>query len=635
MAIYVNGITVAQSGAAVGGIEQVAVLPAVGAIDHLYFLTVADATHEVGLYYFDGTVWHSTGSGGGGSGTDDYNDLNNKPSINGVTLQGNKSLVQLNIASIDTTYTRTKVDELISASQKVYLQATPPTYLSNVGLYYVGAAGSTNYDIYLVDSTKQVTNLGSAGISLTGYQKEVDPRLYWTPTSTVVDSINDLKYRLDNLPSGGTITMNGMVTGSPTFYAPTTSGTFGQKLISYGPNQPPQWVNETGESGTKVMLNGGTTAVAEAHIYVPSLSGTPGDVLKSQGPGMPPIWVTPGAEAGPTMTLNGTVKDVTSTDVKIYAPITSGDDGFILKSKGPGLAPQWVAPGESDGAYMTLNGGGVAVTLDTCKIYAPITAGTAGQTLKSTGTGAPVWSDGGSGEMTVNDEVKEVSADLKIYTPKDSGTKAKMLVGNEATNVPTWETSCRSVTLTKAEYDDLSTTKKNDPNIIYYITDDVSGTTEDPNVRWSESLKSKLTSATDDQFYTAKAMNDILSSALDAFFDQVYPIGTYIVASMKPTRGTWTEVTDSTGRALWLNSGQTWGTTIAQGLPNITGKAGSNIVAHGASSLGALTFTKNGSGDVAGGSGFQYGDISFDASKSNSIYGSSTKVQPNAYCIRM
>ncbi len=289
------------------------------------------------------------------------------------------------------------------------------------------------------------------------------------------------------------------------------------------------------------------------------------------------------------MTLNGAVKDVTSADVKIYAPITSGDDGFILKSKGPGLAPQWVAPGEADGAYMTLNDEGVAVTLDTCK----------------------------------------------IYSPKDSGTKAKMLVGNETTNVPTWETSCRSVTLTKAEYDDLSTTKKTDPNIIYYITDDVSGTTEDPNVRWSESLKSNLTSATDKQFYTAKAANDILSSALDAFFDQVYPIGTYIVASMKPTRGTWAEVTDSTGRALWLNSGQTWGSTIAQGLPNITGKAGSNIVAHGASSLGALTFTKNGGGDVGGGSGFQYGDISFDASKSNSIYGSSTKVQPDAYTIRM
>lgn len=35
---------------------------------------------------------------GGGGGTTDYNDLENKPSVNGVTLQGNKSLSALGIA---------------------------------------------------------------------------------------------------------------------------------------------------------------------------------------------------------------------------------------------------------------------------------------------------------------------------------------------------------------------------------------------------------------------------------------------------------------------------------------------------------------------------------------------------------
>lgn len=146
MALYVNGITIAQSGAAVGGIEQVAVLPTVGAIDHLYFLTVADATHEVGLYYFDGTVWHSTGSGGSG-GTSNYDDLNNKPKISGIELAGNKSHAQLNIAPANTTYSMTQVDQLIAASQKVYLQATAPTAMSNVGLYYVGSPTDTNYAI--------------------------------------------------------------------------------------------------------------------------------------------------------------------------------------------------------------------------------------------------------------------------------------------------------------------------------------------------------------------------------------------------------------------------------------------------------------------------------------------------------
>ena len=38
-------------------------------------------------------------SGGGSGGTTNYNDLTNKPSINGVTLEGNKTSADLNIQS--------------------------------------------------------------------------------------------------------------------------------------------------------------------------------------------------------------------------------------------------------------------------------------------------------------------------------------------------------------------------------------------------------------------------------------------------------------------------------------------------------------------------------------------------------
>ena len=41
----------------------------------------------------------SQGGGSGGSGTDDYSDLNNKPQIAGVTLVGNKTLSDLGIQS--------------------------------------------------------------------------------------------------------------------------------------------------------------------------------------------------------------------------------------------------------------------------------------------------------------------------------------------------------------------------------------------------------------------------------------------------------------------------------------------------------------------------------------------------------
>jgi hypothetical protein len=50
-------------------------------------------------YYYDGTDWNEIPSsgGGGGTGTDNYNELNNKPSINGTVLSGNKSLDNLGI----------------------------------------------------------------------------------------------------------------------------------------------------------------------------------------------------------------------------------------------------------------------------------------------------------------------------------------------------------------------------------------------------------------------------------------------------------------------------------------------------------------------------------------------------------
>lgn len=46
-----------------------------------------------------------SGGGSGGSGTDNYNALTNKPKINGVTLQGDKSLSDIG------TYSKAEIDE--------------------------------------------------------------------------------------------------------------------------------------------------------------------------------------------------------------------------------------------------------------------------------------------------------------------------------------------------------------------------------------------------------------------------------------------------------------------------------------------------------------------------------------------
>lgn len=46
---------------------------------------------------FDGIIYLT---GGGGGGTSDYNELRNKPQINGVTLQGNKELEALGVSAM-------------------------------------------------------------------------------------------------------------------------------------------------------------------------------------------------------------------------------------------------------------------------------------------------------------------------------------------------------------------------------------------------------------------------------------------------------------------------------------------------------------------------------------------------------
>lgn len=53
-------------------------------------------------------------SGGGGGGTDNYNDLSNKPSINSVTLSGNKSASDLSLASASHSHTKSDISDFPS-----------------------------------------------------------------------------------------------------------------------------------------------------------------------------------------------------------------------------------------------------------------------------------------------------------------------------------------------------------------------------------------------------------------------------------------------------------------------------------------------------------------------------------------
>lgn len=93
------------------------------------------------------------------------------------------------------------------------------------------------------------------------------------------------------------------------------------------------------------------------------------------------------------MKLNGSYTTVTEDNVNIYAPTSAGTSGQILKSNGTYSAPTWI---NAPSGKLTFNGS--ETTVDTSlSLYAPTTAGTSGQVLTSTGGGAPTWQNAATG----------------------------------------------------------------------------------------------------------------------------------------------------------------------------------------------------------------------------------------------
>lgn len=127
----------------------------------------------------------------------------------------------------------------------------------------------------------------------------------------------------------------------------------------------------------------------------------------------------------------------------------------------------------------------------------------------------------------------------------------------------------------------------------------------------------------------------IASSGLSA-----YPVGS-IYQSTDPTSpaalfgGSWVKIA-SERVLMGASSAHAAGTTVEAGLPNITGTL-SDI-------MGTIWASPSGSGAFSGkyigtslenGNSGNYSNISFDASKSNAIYGRSSTVQPAAYYVHI
>ena len=138
-------------------------------------------------------------------------------------------------------------------------------------------------------------------------------------------------------------------------------------------------------------------------------------------------------------------------------------------------------------------------------------------------------------------------------------------------------------------------------------------------------------------FYTRAEVDALLKSV------NPFPVGS-IYQSTDPTSpaalfgGSWEEIAQN--RVLMgASSAHAAGTTVKAGLPNLKGSfSGVASTAYpNLSNSGALSMNTN-NGGLAGYEGGSYGSnctVSFDASKSNAIYGRSSTVQPAAYYVHI
>ena len=135
-------------------------------------------------------------------------------------------------------------------------------------------------------------------------------------------------------------------------------------------------------------------------------------------------------------------------------------------------------------------------------------------------------------------------------------------------------------------------------------------------------------------FYTRAEVDALLKSV------NPFPVGS-IYQSTDPTSpaalfgGSWEEIA-SERVLMGASSTHAAGTTVKAGLPNITGTLSEVMGSFYAYPSGSGAFSVKGIGrSLENGSSGNYSNISFDASKSNAIYGRSSTVQPAAYYVHI
>lgn len=132
-----------------------------------------------------------------------------------------------------------------------------------------------------------------------------------------------------------------------------------------------------------------------------------------------------------------------------------------------------------------------------------------------------------------------------------------------------------------------------------------------------------------------------LETFVNTIINRIYKVGslyldtensaTCPIADLIPN-STWELV--ATNRTLWGGNGTNANTTIEAGLPNITGNVAATNWSDSECNTGAFQTNNDLKGRIANYDS-RHATASFDASRSNSIYGNSDTVQPPAYVVNI
>lgn len=156
---------------------------------------------------------------------------------------------------------------------------------------------------------------------------------------------------------------------------------------------------------------------------------------------------------------------------------------------------------------------------------------------------------------------------------------------------------------------------------------------------------SRITSFTPKTVFHAVYYNDFsdLKNTVDTLLSSLYPVGSIYIGTQSTcplatliSGSTWVKVSE--GRVLQgSDSSHSAGTTIKAGLPNITSNPSANVLCHQNTSDNdeALGYVFGGTAKGWGTEKGVFGHFTFDASRSNSIYGNSNTVQPPAYVVNI